>query len=149
MIFLVDTNVLVRLADRRAPERPLARAALKTLHRRGEDITISPQNVVEFWSVATRPVAVNGLALSLNRTDRALRRFESTFLLVPGISAIHDEWRRLVVAASVSGRQVHDARLVAVMRVHGITHLLTFNTLDFQRYPGITAVHPRDVGVTP
>jgi hypothetical protein len=31
------------------------------------------------------------------------------------------------------------------MRVHGVTHLLTFNTQDFARYSGITAVHPRDV----
>jgi hypothetical protein len=42
----------------------------------------------------------------------------------------------------VSGVQVHDARIAAAMRVHGVTHLLTLNTGDFTRYPGITAVHP-------
>jgi predicted nucleic acid-binding protein len=41
--------------------------------------------------------------------------------------------------------QVHDARLVAVMEVHGLTHLLTFDTPDFHRFAGITAVHPQDL----
>jgi hypothetical protein len=44
---------------------------------------------------------------------------------------------------------VHDARLVAVMRVHSLTHILTFNTTDFIRYPAITVVHPRDVPTAP
>ena len=32
--------------------------------------------------------------------------------------------------------------LAAAMRVHGVTHLLTLNSSDFARYPGIAAVHP-------
>ena len=45
----------------------------------------------------------------------------------------------------MSGIQVHDARLVAVMLVHGIENILTLNVTDFQRYPGISAVHPQKV----
>jgi hypothetical protein len=33
-------------------------------------------------------------------------------------------------------------RLVAAMLVHGITHILTFNTKDFARYSEIIAVNP-------
>lgn len=33
------------------------------------------------------------------------------------------EWRRLVVNYGVSGVQVHDARLVATMLVHDVTHI--------------------------
>ena len=62
-------------------------------------------------------------------------------LLVEHTEAVYDEWRRLVVAHSVSGIQVHDARLVAAMRVHRIKHILTLNTQDFGRYPDITFVH--------
>ena len=40
-------------------------------------------------------------------------------------------------------------RLVAVMRVHGLTHILTLNTQDFRRYPGIVAVHPQEVAAAP
>ena len=44
---------------------------------------------------------------------------------------VYREWLTLVQTQSVSGVQVHDAYLAAAMRVHGVTHLLTFNTTDF------------------
>jgi predicted nucleic acid-binding protein len=59
--------------------------------------------------------------------------------------ATHQEWRRLVASCSVSGVEVHDAMLAAVMKVHDITHLLTFNKDDFKRYPGIKALLPSEV----
>ena len=52
------------------------------------------------------------------------------------------EWRRLVVTHSVAGVQVHDARLVAAMLVHGIPRLLTLNDRDFSRFTEISAIHP-------
>jgi len=52
-----------------------------------------------------------------------------------------------VVSFGVSGVQVHDARLVAAMTVHGVTHILTLNPTDFARYTtvGIVAVDPLTV----
>ena len=60
---------------------------------------------------------------------------------------VYSEWRQLVLNHKVSGVQVHDARLVAMMKAHDITHILTFNTSNFSRYAqiGITAVHPTAV----
>jgi predicted nucleic acid-binding protein len=51
----------------------------------------------------------------------------------------------MLVKQNVSGVQVHDARLVAAMRIHGIRHILTFNTKDFSRYSEIEALHPEEV----
>jgi predicted nucleic acid-binding protein len=65
--------------------------------------------------------------------------------LLPDSEAIYHEWRRLVVTHSVSGVKVHDARLAAAMKVHGIEHLLTLNPDDFTRYTDITVVHPGTV----
>jgi predicted nucleic acid-binding protein len=65
--------------------------------------------------------------------------------LLPDNELIHAEWRRIVLAYSVSGAQVHDARLIAAMYVHGLTHLLTFNDRDFARYAGITVAHPGNI----
>lgn len=42
-------------------------------------------------------------------------------------------------SAQSLGVKAPDARLVAVMNVHGVDHLLTLNTADFSRYPGIAA----------
>jgi hypothetical protein len=58
---------------------------------------------------------------------------EGNFQLLPDTDRVHAEWRRLVVSSSVAGVQVHDARLVAAMMVHGVTRLLTLNDRDFAR----------------
>jgi predicted nucleic acid-binding protein len=89
------------------------------------------------------------LGLTPAEADAELTSLERLLLLAPDDPAIYGEWRRLVTAVGVSGAQVHDARLVAVMRVYGLTHVLTFNPADFGRYPGITVVHPRDIAATP
>lgn len=59
---------------------------------------------------------------------------------------VYGRWRGLILIPGVSGTKVHDARLVAAMLAHGLTHILTFNVKDFQRYVplGITVVHPDD-----
>ncbi len=50
-----------------------------------------------------------------------------------------------MVAYGIRGVNVHDARLVAAMLVHGLTHILTFNITDFARYLEITAVNPTTI----
>jgi predicted nucleic acid-binding protein len=147
--YLLDTNVLLRWVQHAAPEHAMAVAAVTELRRQGEQVCITPQNVIEFWSVATRPTNVNGLAMSPARANQEMRDLETLFTFLPDIPAIYGEWRDLVTAVGVSGRQVHDARLVAVMRAHGITHLLTFNPTDIRRYRGTTVVHPQDVSAPP
>ena len=81
----------------------------------------------------------------MEQTDRRVRLFERNLELLPDSLAVHEEWRRLLVAHAVTGVQVHDARLVAMMHVYGVPHLLTFNGDNFCRYAGITAVHPQDI----
>ncbi|MFZ4575559.1 MAG: hypothetical protein ACOYN0_14270, partial [Phycisphaerales bacterium] len=51
----------------------------------------------------------------------------------------------LVASHGAKGKSSHDARLVAAMQSHGIERVLTFNTADFQRYPGVVAMTPPDI----
>jgi len=144
--YLVDTNILVRLANRHDPMRPMARQAVRALRARGEHLCYTSQILGEFWNVTTRPAtARGGLGMTVSRTDRRVRLLEQYLVLLPDILPVHEEWRRLLVAHAVTGVQVHDARLVAAMRVYQVTHLLTFNIADFQRYPGIIAHHPQTI----
>ena len=142
MRVLLDTNILLRSAQPNHPLCSQATYAVSKLLRQKDSIFFCPQNIAEFWNVATRPVDRNGFGLTPADVDRETRAIEMGMVLLPDREAIYHEWRRLVVAHAVSGVQVHDARLAAAMRVHGVTHLLTLNTSDFERYPGITAVHP-------
>ncbi len=144
MIYLVDTNVLLRFADRTHPLHLRIRAAVRTLRTEGHRLQTTPQNCVEFWNVATRPADKNGLGLEPADADRLLRLVERLFPVLQDVPAVYPQWRQLVVAFGVSGVQVHDARLVAAMRIHSVTHILTFNVIDFVRYAalGIVAVDP-------
>jgi len=143
--YLADTNILLRLARRDDPDYIAVRTALQNLQRRGASFCCTPQNLVEFWNVATRPKDRNGFGLSVAEADNEARLIEGELVLLPDNEQVHREWHRLVVAYGVLGVQVHDARLVAAMHVHGVTHLLTLNKQDFARYRDITVVHPQEV----
>jgi len=145
MDHLVDTNVLLRSVQHHSPSYREARSAVVTLLRRGERLCIFPQNVVEFWSVATRPAQNNGLGLSLAQADWYVSRLEAILTLLNETPNIYREWRDLVRTHSITGVHVHDARLVAAMNVYAITSILTFDVDDFKRYPGIRVTHPGDV----
>ena len=145
MDYLVDTNVLLRALSLANPQKAVARQALKILLRDGADLCVMPQNLVEFWGVCTRPEKDNGLGKSVAATDRYCGFMESFLTVLPETSAIFAEWRSLVVTYQVSGKKVHDARIVAVMNVSGVRRILTFNTDDFMRYKGLEVVHPKIV----
>jgi predicted nucleic acid-binding protein len=149
MPFLSDTNILLRWVQPGHPLNALVRAAIDRLLDRGEDLYITPQNLIEFWNVATRPLERNGFGMTPAEAAVEIARLEQFFLIAPDTPGIYPAWRDLVAAVEVSGVQVHDARLVAVMRVHEITHILTLNVPDFARYPDIVVVHPNDVLGTP
>src|SRR5256886_7065760 len=145
MSYLIDTNVLLRLAQPKNPDQREVRRALRVLRRRPDFLGITPQNLIEFWAVATRPASANGLDLTVDETARRIGKLKALFTLLPDSSDIFSEWEALVLQHQVLGKQAHDARLVAVMNVHKLTHLLTFNTTDFKRFTGITVISPTDV----
>ena len=147
MLYLTDTNVLLRVLHRADPHYPIVRVAVRKLWADGHQLQASAQNFAEFWNASTRPFNRNGLGLTPVESDRLLRQVERLSPLLPDLPTAYSEWRRLVVTYGVSGAQVHDARLVATLICHGATHILTFNTADFTRYTpeGIVAVDPSTV----
>lgn len=145
MSYLVDTNVLLRSVQPQHPMRKDAVSATLTLKGRGEKLCIIPQNLIEFWAVATRPVSANGLELSVADAAKELKRLKRFFTLRPDSPAIYSKWEKLVVQHQVTGKPSHDARLVAAMKAHNLTHILTFNISDFKRFAGTTVVDPTSV----
>jgi predicted nucleic acid-binding protein len=145
MRYLVDTNVLFRTIQNSHPMQRDAVRAIKLLLHHSEAVFIIPQNIIEFWAVATRPESQNGLGLSVNETAQQIGLFKSLFMLLPDNDSIFPEWEELVRRHQVLGKQVYDARLVAAMMVHSLTHLLTFNTNDFKRFGVITATNPQAI----
>ncbi|MGK7923008.1 MAG: hypothetical protein AB4080_23715 [Trichodesmium sp.] len=63
MTYLLDTNILLRLRQTNHPQHSNALKATLLLKKKQEKLCIFPQNLMEFWVVATRPIEVNGLGL--------------------------------------------------------------------------------------
>lgn len=149
MAYLVDTSILVRLANRADLQFDVAAEAMLNLHDLGETLHVTPQNLIEFRNVATRPMQNNGLGLSIAAAETNAAGFEATLPLLPDTPDVFTKWKEIVQTLGTIGKQVHDARLVAVCHVHGVENLLTFNVAHFAslaKYgPGITIADPASV----
>lgn len=143
--FLLDTNVCLRLANEQATQHTLVVTAAYTLLEQGHDLVTVPQTIYEFWAVATRPLSANGLGWSTARVGQEVGTLRERFTLLPDMPEVFDRWLELVTRYGVSGKQVHDPRLVAAMGAHGVEHVLTLNTADFERYTEVRALHPSEV----
>jgi len=142
MSVLVDTNVLLRSAQ---PTHTLCSSAthsVSTLLKQNEAVFFCPQNIAEFWHVATRSVLVNGLGFSHAEALAEIESIENLLTLLPETPAIYVEWKRLVADRKVQGIKVFDARLVAVANTNGVRRILTFNAADFRRYTNISTIDP-------
>jgi predicted nucleic acid-binding protein len=145
MSVLVDTNILLRSVEPLHPQHAIAVGAVSQLLAESSPVYFTLQNIAEFWNVATRPVANNGLGLSIPSTLGEVEKIEGLLTLLPDTPAVYAEWKRIIVEHGVSGVKVHDARLIATMKTHGVSRLLTFDVDDFTRYTGIEVMHPKAV----
>lgn len=144
MIF-ADTNILLRSLQTAESHYFVTETALAKLRSRQKTLCIAPQNLIEFWSVATRPRHENGLGMSSSRAATEITALLRLFYLLPYRREVLERWRYIVLTYGISGKQAHDAHLVAMMQVHSIASILTFNPGDFTRYPGITVLNPAQV----
>lgn len=148
MATLIDTSILGRLANRSDSSHAIAASAVAELHRRGEVLHVAAQNLIEFRGFATRPVGANGLGLSSATAERLASAFESAFPLLGETPDIYPEWKKVVSSFGIVGKQVHDARLVAICHVHAVTHVMTFNVAHFARMaspPTLVVIDPAKV----
>lgn len=142
MATFVDTNILLRSLNPADPQYESATSALAKLRLRNEALCIAPQILIEFWAVATRPLKQNGLGMSCAEAEMELASIRQFFRLLPYTLDVIEIWRGIIMRFSVSGKQTHDAHLIAVMQAHAITEILTFNVSDFRRFSNISALDP-------
>ena len=148
MSLLIDTNVLLRLADGQSPDHSRAATAIEHLLARNISLFIGTQVLVEFRAVATRPKNVNGLGWSTATAGEGIRGLRDRFPILVETPDILDRWFRIVERCQVSGKRTHDARLAALVVAHGLHRVLTFNTADFPRSWGVEAAHPNQFATT-
>jgi predicted nucleic acid-binding protein len=144
MRILLDSNILIRWLESGGPLQPPVDRGVASLIRTGALPCYTSQNLGEFWNVLTRPLDRNGFGLTPLEADRRTRMIEDQIPMLPDDPRVHLVWRGLLVAHSIFGVQVHDARIAAAMQVRGVKRILTLNTRDFARFTDIEAIHPNE-----
>jgi predicted nucleic acid-binding protein len=138
---LIDTNVLLRRTQPDHEHHIAAVESVAGLLAEDEPVYFTLQNIAEFWCVATRPIANNGLDFSPTATLAEVNKIERVLTMLPDSPLAYEEWKRLVLQHGITGVRVHDARLVALMNVHRVRRILTFDGDDFTAY-GVEVIQP-------
>jgi predicted nucleic acid-binding protein len=144
-VILTDTNILLRSVHPQHPHYASAKNSVAKLRLRNEALCVAPQNLVEFWAVATRSQSENGLGMTAAQAAKELTEIQDFFRTLVYTPEVTQAWQRIVFAQGVSGKQTHDAHLVAIMQVNAVRSVLTFNETHFTRFPGITVLSPTQV----
>jgi predicted nucleic acid-binding protein len=98
--------------------------------------------VHEFLAIVTHPLIYAPPTPLVTALDQVDAWFESPTLVLLAESAAH--WptlRGLLAAGRVTGPLVHDARVAALCRQHGVRELWSADR-DFSRFAGLAVVNP-------
>lgn len=131
---LLDTNVLLAATDEGRSAHGQAVAAINEWPAAGTTLYTSGQVLREYLSVATRPVAQNGLGLAREDAAANVRALRDRLRFLAEHERVHERLLALLDDVECLGKQVHDANIVATMLVHGIDAILTINVADFTRF---------------
>src|SRR5262249_48891315 len=140
---LLDTNVLVYAFFPAVPHHAASRGLVDGAKNAGAGLCVAPQNLVEFFAVVTDPRRVTQPKTS----DQALPAVDD-FLPLPGLTLLLvpadliARWAQLLRQVAASKKRAFDTQLVATMLGNGVQKIYTFNTADFQHFPGIQVLTP-------
>jgi uncharacterized protein len=141
-VIAVDTNLLVYAHREDSPWHETAYARIAELAEGRAAWAIPWPCLHEFVSVATHPriyAPPTPLGEALDQVEAWL---EAPSLVLLGESEGYwPELRTLAEAGRIAGPQVHDARVAALCRLHGVRELWTADR-DFGRFTGLAVRNP-------
>jgi uncharacterized protein len=141
-LIAIDTNLLVYAHREDSPFHKRAFDRVAELAAGPANWAIPWPCLHEFLAIVTHPriyAPPTPLPAALDQVDAWL---ESPRLVLLAESTAH--WptlQTLLIDGRIAGPQVHDARVVALCRQHGVRELWSADR-DFTRFPGIVVVNP-------
>jgi hypothetical protein len=141
-VIALDTNILVYAHREDSPFH-------KTAFRRVAELAEGPAAwaipwpcLHEFLAIVTHPriyAPPTPLARALDQVEAWLE--SPTVALLAESAAYWQILRSLLASSRVAGAQVHDARVAALCRQHGVLELWSADR-DFNRFAGLAVVNP-------
>jgi uncharacterized protein len=141
-VIAVDTNILVYAHREDSPFHEAAFQRVAELAEGPAVWAIPWPCVHEFLAIVTHPRIYAPPTPLVRAIDQVDAWLESPTLTLLAESAAH--WmtlRALLADGRVIGAQVHDARVAALCRQHGVRELWSADR-DFSRFAGLAVVNP-------
>jgi toxin-antitoxin system PIN domain toxin len=138
----VDTNVLVYAHREDSAWHDGAYARVAELAEGRAPWAIPWPCIHEFLAVVTHPriyAPPTPLSIAINQVEAWLE--SPSLILLPETEEYWPELRPILEQGRVNGSVVHDARIAAICRDHGVRELWTADR-DFSRFPSLTVRNP-------
>ncbi len=138
----IDTNILVYAHRSDAPFHTVATRCVAEQVEGRATWAIPWPCIHEFLAIVTKPRVFD----PPTPLERALEQVEA-WLASPSVLVLSEdagywpELRTVLVTGRVVGAQIHDARIAALCRLHGVRELWTADR-DFTRFAGLVVRNP-------
>jgi toxin-antitoxin system PIN domain toxin len=141
-LIAVDTNILVYAHREDSPFHKIASSRIADLAQGRASWGIPWPCLHEFLAIVTHPRIYDPPTPLDAALDQADAWLESPSLVLLAESERHwPELRRLVTAGRVTGPRIHDARVAALCRQHGVRELWSADR-DFSRFAELRTINP-------
>jgi hypothetical protein len=141
-VIALDTNLLVYAHREDSPWHDAAHSRLRELAEGRVPWAIPWPCLHEFLAIVTHPriyAPPTPLSAALEQLEAWLE--SPSLVLLSETESYYPELRINLETGRVAGPQVHDARVAALCRLHGIQELWTADR-DFSRFPHLTVRNP-------
>jgi uncharacterized protein len=138
----LDTNLLIYAHREDSPWHDRAYAMVAELAAGRSSWAIPWPCLHEFIAIATHPRIYRPPTPLAQAIDQVEAWLEAPgLILLSEVDGYWPELRAVLEAGRVIGPQVHDARVAALCRLHGVRELWTADR-DFSRFPGLVVRNP-------
>jgi uncharacterized protein len=141
-VIAVDTNILVYAHRADSPWHALAQQVVRDLATGSAPWGIPWPCVHEFLAISTHPRIFAPPTPLAQALDQVEAWFESPSLVMLGESPSYwATFRELALTGRLAGPVMHDGRVAALCRDHGVRELWSADR-DFGRFPALTVRNP-------
>lgn len=136
---LLDSNILIYAYNKSSRFHKQALVLLKDIADKKVKGAITPQNLLEFYSISTDPKRVEK-AVSPQACSKVMKDLRQYFeVIYPNIDSLN-KLLLLIDKYKLRGARIFDAYLVATCISNGITNILTVNKADFVNFSEIKVI---------
>jgi uncharacterized protein len=138
----IDTNILVYATRESVPHHTAAFRVLRTLAEGQLPWAIPAHCLIEYSAVVTN----RRIYSPATTFEDAVSQIQN-WMMSPSLRVLSENaqfWRHYAEigkAANASGGHLHDVRIAAVCRAHGVTEIWTADR-NFSRFPGLLIRNP-------